>query len=862
MTFHHEEFKQALMPILERLSTQYPCWFSFRQPVERRRLLTSGSINTGNNTVDLASIKRKLDTGQYQDPWQYVDDIWLIVSRFRIYNHKTTRRHVDSINLFQELEKETESVMKSLGYCCGHKFFYETPVLFCIGTQSCRIPPNSYYWRYKNLYTFCKKCFVNVTGEAFALADDLAQPHATIRKDQFVLMKNDHREPEPFVECAECGRKLHRVCVLHCDAVSPDGYICDNCLKQKGENREETKFTSKTLPTCQLGDFIQSRLNLFLQKESEAGEVTIRVLACTEKVVEVKPGMKKIYVDTGRWPAGFPYRAKALFAFQEIDGAEVCFFGMHVQEYGSECPPPNTRRVYIAYLDSVQFFEPRRLRTAVYHEILLGYLDYVKNLGFILVHIWACPPSKGDDYIFYCHPPDQKMPTPKKLRDWYKLMLDRGILEKIVLEYKDIWEQARGDKLKGACELPYFEGDFWPSMLEDGIKELEQEEEENRVTSETLADSTVISEGCQDGVQERLDQSEKSHKSGRNRNANKSKSDGRENKKTTMSRTRTGLSTKVYKAIEKYKKAFFVIRLHSAPAAVSLPNINDPDRLMPCGLMEGRDSFLTFAREKHYEFSSLRRAKYSSMALLYELHNQRLSRFTYTCIGCKSHVEPRHHCAVCDDFHLCVACYDREGHAHKIDLEGSPFVVDLKQNDSEKSQLLSFQRCIRRLLHAVQCQDANCTLQGCRNMKRQVQHYNSCKRKTNGVCPTCKHLIALCCYHAKQCQEGICPVPLCANIKHELQQLHVQHRLQQELFLRRRSTSMTTVRNRKTFDLTPTTIATFTLVPPSLPLASMPLGIVSKPPGSTMGAVRDARVEAGARPLGQTRLRERDTFAQ
>lgn len=87
------------------------------------------------------------------------------------------------------------------------------------------------------------------------------------------------------------------------------------------------------------------------------------------------------FVENGDLPEQFPYRAKALFAFEDIDGIDVCFFGMHVQEYGSECPTPNTRRVYIAYLDSVHFFRPRQFRTAVYHEILLGYLDYVKQLG-------------------------------------------------------------------------------------------------------------------------------------------------------------------------------------------------------------------------------------------------------------------------------------------------------------------------------------------------------------------------------------------------------------------------------------------------------------------------------------------------
>lgn len=38
--------------------------------------------------------------------------------------------------------------------------------------------------------------------------------------------------------------------------------------------------------------------------------------------------------------------------------------------------------------------------------------------------------------------------------------------------------------------------------------------------------------------------------------------------------------------------------------------------------MDGRDAFLTMAREKHLEFSSLRRCKYSSLAMLYELHTQ------------------------------------------------------------------------------------------------------------------------------------------------------------------------------------------------------------------------------------------------
>lgn len=72
----------------------------------------------------------------------------------------------------------------------------------------------------------------------------------------------------------------------------------------------------------------------------------------------------------------------------------------------------------------------------MYHEILIGYLEYAKQLGYTMAHIWACPPSEGDDYIFHCHPPEQKIPKPKRLQDWYKKMLDKAIIERVVVDYK------------------------------------------------------------------------------------------------------------------------------------------------------------------------------------------------------------------------------------------------------------------------------------------------------------------------------------------------------------------------------------------------------------------------------------------
>ncbi|KAM6957846.1 histone acetyltransferase p300-like [Aplochiton taeniatus] len=106
------------------------------------------------------------------------------------------------------------------------------------------------------------------------------------------------------------------------------------------------------------------------------------------------------------------------------------------------------------------------------------------------------------------------------------------------------------------------------------------------------------------------------------------------------------------------------------------------------------------------------------------------------------------------------------------------------------SRRLSIQRGIQSLVHACQCRNANCSLPSCQKMKRVVQHTKGCKRKTNGGCPICKQLIALCCYHAKHCKENKCPVLFCLNIKHKLRQQQLQHRLQQAQMLRSRMASM------------------------------------------------------------------------
>ena len=198
---------------------------------------------------------------------------------------------------------------------------------------------------------------------------------APISKDKFVKKKNDVKDPEDFLNCKQCGRKNHTICVLHKKEIWKD-FVCDKCLNSCGKKRRENKFRAANLPECELSKHIETRVNSHIKahdKNHEAGHVYIRVVFIGEKSVETRSGIRK----EGRqnnlmMPEKYKYKAKALFAFEVIDNNDVCFFGLHVQEYNDKCQDQNKRRVYIGYLDSVKFFKPAALRTEVYHELLIS----------------------------------------------------------------------------------------------------------------------------------------------------------------------------------------------------------------------------------------------------------------------------------------------------------------------------------------------------------------------------------------------------------------------------------------------------------------------------------------------------------
>ncbi|XP_035231399.1 CREB-binding protein-like isoform X1 [Stegodyphus dumicola] len=381
-----------------------------------------------------------------------------------------------------------------------------------------------------------------------------------------------------------------------------------------------------------------------------------------------------------------------------------------------------------------------------------------------MAHIWASPPSEGDDYIFNCHPPEQKIPKPGRLHEWYKILIDKGIKNGIIVDYKDIFMQALEDNLKSVSELPYFDGDYWPDVLEHSIKELANEERKAKA-------SAVASSKLNIEQEDDMQPQKKKRKSDCSKMLNKSKCSHRKSNKFNVMFPSNDLSAKLYSTMEKFRKAFYVIHLHSAETAEKLPPVVDPDPSISCDLMDSRDVFLTFTRENNYEFSSLRRAKFSTMALLCELRTQGQDNSVFVCNKCHKYIEGRYHCPICDDFDLCVSCYGKEGHNHEMEKVGCGIDHDSAASDSKQANLvdsrnLFIQYGAHFMVHAYQCRDANCSMQQCRAMKLAIQHASSCVQRTS--CNLCRKLHIFRIQHSKNCQETSCVIPGCSMVKLKL----------------------------------------------------------------------------------------------
>ena len=125
----------------------------------------------------------------------------------------------------------------------------------------------------------------------------------------------------------------------------------------------------------------------------------------------------------------------------------------------------------------------------------------------------------------------------------------------------------------------------------------------------------------------------------------------------------------------------------------------DKDEILESEFFDNRQAFLSLCQGNHYQYDTLRRAKHSSMMVLYHLHNPTAHAFVTTCNICHLDIETGQgwRCEVCLDYDVCNSCFQKDGgidHPHK--LTNHPSMADRDAQNKEARKIR-----VQQVLHII-----------------------------------------------------------------------------------------------------------------------------------------------------------------
>jgi E1A/CREB-binding protein len=196
---------------------------------------------------------------------------------------------------------------------------------------------------------------------------------------------------------------------------------------------------------------------------------------------------------------------------------------------------------------------------------------------------------------------------------------------------------------------------------------------------------------------------------------------------------------------------------------------SDEDEPCDTEMFESRQQFLNYCQKNHFQFDELRRAKHSTMMILFQLHNP--------CNNCSSF-------DLCDELFQPVTSgllakrdarfeHDKNHTFTSVDLE-APTDLSIE----ERTRTIKVH--LELLSHAASCHGPpKCSLNNCQRMKELLGHVSKCDAIVKNGCKVCSRLLPLISMHARSCTNprGQCPIPFCDRIRERNERVRRQQQL-------------------------------------------------------------------------------------
>ncbi|OWZ18415.1 Histone acetyltransferase [Phytophthora megakarya] len=554
------------------------------------------------------------------------------------------------------------------GICYEKCINFEPPFVMCSGACRQRIKRNAVYYKTPDgLYHWCSKCFTSLPKvltlkpAPSSTVNQEATTGAEYTMSKLALLKAKFMDEltEPWVQCDLCNGWVHQICALfnaceNADEEEEVMYVCPLCrledldaeeksnelgmspietsvedfpvkvekdflrshspaLKRKpctkeftralgfGEEIEEKVFdyltrvdldavdasttsgfvTSQDLQSCDLSRFMQKWVQQHLESlgEHDAAEsIVVKVVSSIKGSSHVSSVVRENFRSASQeYPQSIGYTSKVIFVFQMINGIEVCIFSMYVQEYDKHCQlPANRNRTYIAYLDSLVYMRPRH--NPGKERLLQWYLNMTKTAKELGV-VFACDDLYAREFELLEETLDVQLP-------------------------------------------PYFDGDYWPSEAER-VAASPPKRGRKEVT-------TVSS--CNAKFRKRVSESVKSARESLFVIALQPSCAACKQLIVNAAYWRTSnvVAVDTYYCANCHGTTAEAMATAAGQEAVltevsppnfieTCSNITKEEAEMSCPFLDYRPNMLKNCEERHYQFDSFRRAKYSTMMLVYQI---------------------------------------------------------------------------------------------------------------------------------------------------------------------------------------------------------------------------------------------------